>query len=286
MTRRRALMLGIVAIYIGVVSFAPVLDRLVLFPTTAPISAGTAARRAIPFAGGELEIWAAASRAARAGQPRIYILRFYGNVDRAENWVAAEAESFNGRAIEVWGVNYPGFGGSTGPSRLKQIGPAALAAFDEMKRAAGDRPIVVFGSSLGTIAALHVAAQRPIAGIILHDPPALRQMILGQFGWWNLWLLAGPLSQKVPASLDSVANAKASHAPAIFLLSENDEVVAPRFQALVVNAYAGEKREILHRGATHNAPIEGESLESFRKALEWLMPIESGAVESAEVKSR
>ena len=272
MTRRRWLIGGLCAFYLGLVAFAPVLDRLALFPTTAAIPAGGATRKTIPFAGGDLEIWTAASRAARAGEPASYLLRFYGNADRAERWVAQEAEMFGGRAIEVWGVNYPGFGGSTGPARLRRIGPAALAAFDEMKKTAGPRPLFVFGASMGTVAALHVSAHREVAGVILHNPPALRQMILQQFGWWNLWLLAGPLALCVPADLDSIANAHASRAPAIFLLAENDEVVAPRFQAKVVGAYAGEKRVIPLPGAFHNSPIEGEGLKNFEQAIDWLMP--------------
>ena len=220
-----------------------------------------------------MDVWTATSRAARAGQPKTYVLRFYGNADRAERWVADEAEMFADRAVEIWGFNYPGFGGSTGPSRLTRIGPAALAAFDELQRTAGDRPIVLFGASLGTTAALHVAAERRVAGLILQNPPAIKQMILRQFGWWNLWLLAGPLSLKVPADLDSIANAKAIRAPAIFLLAENDEVVAPRFQRLVVNAYAGEKRVIQLRGANHNSPIESEGMRSFHEALNWLIPV-------------
>jgi hypothetical protein len=77
----------------------------------------------------------------------------------------------------------------------------------------------------------------------------------------------------VPAELDSIANAKASRAPAIFMLAEHDEVVAPRFQRLVVDAYAGEKRVIDLRGAYHNSPIEAEGLRSFQQALDWLMPV-------------
>ena len=69
-------------------------------------------------------------------------------------------------------------------------------------------------------------------------------MALRQFGWWNLWLLAAPLAAQLPRDLDSIANAKASHAPAIFLLAEKDEVVAPRYHRLVVDAYGGEKRVI------------------------------------------
>ncbi len=238
------------------IALAPLSDHLVLFPTTDRIDAGAAIRKPIPFEGGELEIWTAASKLAQQrGQPEVYVLRFYGNADRADRWVAAEAEMWNDRAVEVWGMNYPGFGGSTGPARLARLGPAALAAFDALKRTAGDRPIVVFGASLGTTTALHVAAHRPVAGLILHNPPPLRQIILRQFGWWNLWLLAGPVALQIPQDLDSLANAKAVRAPAIFLLAENDEVIAPRFQRLVVEAYAGEKRVITLRGAHHNDPI-------------------------------
>ncbi|MFZ1219741.1 MAG: hypothetical protein WAO00_10635, partial [Chthoniobacterales bacterium] len=78
----------------------------------------------------------------------------------------------------------------------------------------------------------------------------------------------------VPSDLDSVANAKAIKAPAIFLLAENDEVVAPRFQRLVANSYAGEKRVIQLPGANHNSPIDGDGLKNFLEALNWLMPAE------------
>jgi len=263
-------------LYFAVIALAPLPDRLVLFPTTNRIDTGAAIRKPIPFEGGELEIWTAASKLAQQrGQPQSYVLRFYGNADRADRWIATEAEMWNDRAVEVWGMNYPGFGGSTGPARLARLGPAALAAFDALKRAAGDRPIVVFGASLGTTTALHIAAHRQVAGLILHNPPPLRQIILRQFGWWNLWLLAGPVAQKIPADLDSIANARAVRAPAIFLLAENDEIVAPRFQRLVVDAYAGEKRVIPLAGADHNSPVEGVGLTDFHQALDWLLPRDS-----------
>jgi len=260
-------------LYIAVIAFAPLPDRLILFPTTDRIDPGRAAQKLVPFQNGNLEVWTARSaQAHQAGQPEIFVLRSYGNADRADRWVAAEAGMWNERAVEVWGVNYPGFGGSTGPARLARLGPAAITAFDELQKIAGDRPIIVFGASLGTTTALHIAAHRKVAGLILHNPPALRQIILRQFGWWNLWLFAGPMAQKIPRDLDSIANARASHAPAIFLLAEKDEIVAPRFQRLVVEAYAGEKRIIPVPGAGHNDPIQGASLADFHRALDWLMP--------------
>ena len=286
-------------VYLAVMFFGHLADHLILFPTKAPIDAGGAVRKTIPFENGELEIWTAQSRQAQQnGRSDLFILRFYGNADRADRWAAAEAAMWNDRAVEIWGMNYPGFGGSTGPARLSRIGPAAVAAFDELQHQAMSndvvesavlsgsslnpalrtahstaRPIVVFGTSIGTAAALQIGASRPrgIAGLILQNPPPIREMVLRQFGWWNLWLLAGPVALQIPRDLDSIANAKATYAPAIFLLAEKDEIVAPRFHRLVVDAYAGEKRVIAVRNAHHNDPIEGIALADLNEALGWLL---------------
>lgn len=130
MKQKSIFAIGIVAVYCTVIGLAPLPDRLILFPTTARIDPGAAERKAVAFAGGELEIWRAASPLAqRTGRADIYLLRFYGNADRAERWVADEAGMWGQRAIEVWGVNYPGFGGSTGPARLASIRPGRADRF-------------------------------------------------------------------------------------------------------------------------------------------------------------
>jgi uncharacterized protein len=247
-------------------------DHLILFPTRAPINAGGAVRKTIPFENGQLDVWVAQSRLAHSkGNADAYVLRFYGNADRAERWPAEEAEMWNDRTVEIWGMNYPGFGGSSGPARLSKIGPAALAAFDELRRHAVDAPIIPFGTSIGATAALYVAAERPVAGLILHNPVPLREMILRRFGWWNLWLLAGPVALQIPKDLDSIANAKAIHTAGIFLLAEKDEVVPARYHKLVVDAYAGEKRVISLQSARHNDTIEGTALADLSNAFDWLL---------------
>jgi len=266
----RLVAIGIV--YLAAMFFGHLPDHLILFPSRTPINARGAVRKTVPFENGQLEVWIAQSHLARSkGNADIYFLRFYGNADRAERWPVAEAEMWNDRAVEIWGVNYPGFGGSTGPARLSKIGPAALAALDELKRHAGRRPIVPFGTSIGATAALHVAACRPVAGLILQNPPPLREMILRRFGWWNLWLLAGPVALQIPKELDSISNGKRIRPPAIFVLSEKDEVVPSRYHQLVLDAYAGEKRVISLRGAHHNDPIGGTGLADLNNAMGWLL---------------
>src|SRR5947199_9417501 len=150
------LVIAFAILFFALVMFAHLPDQRVHSPSAQPLDVHGATRRTLPLDRGELGIWTAQMRRAQQqGGADVFVLRFYGNADRADRWAAAEAEMWNDRAVEIWGMNYPGFGGSTGPARLSKMGPAAVAAFDELKRHAGDRPIVVYGASIGATAALH-----------------------------------------------------------------------------------------------------------------------------------
>lgn len=226
-------------------------DRLLLFPQSGALAdTGGATRLALPGKDGEVEVW----RARSGGEPAAYVLRFYGNADRADRWAGAEAKGLPFPA-ELWGVNYPGFGGSGGSASLRGVAESALVAYDAIKKQAGNKPILVFGTSMGTTAALYLAAKREVAGVVLYNPPPLRQLIRGQYGWWNLWLLAVPVAWGVPSELDSLDNAAHARAPAIFVLAEEDEVVAHRYHLAIRDAYAGPKHTLLMPGARHNDPV-------------------------------
>ena len=272
--KRRAAIVIALAGYTLLMAFGCIADRLILYPTTEPIRLrGIQRVEANTPAGQAVEIWTARSPGvARApgGEPAAYVLEFIGNASRGEYMAVAAAEDWGARPVEVWGVNYPGYGGSPGPARLASIPPAALAAYDALKQHANGKPIFVSGQSLGTAAALHVAANRPVAGAVLWSPPPLRDMILKRFGWWNLWLLAGPIAMQVPAPLDSLRNARKVAAPAVFVATGRDTVVPPSYQAKVSDAYAGEKRFIRLPESEHNALLEGPSIAEYQAALDWL----------------
>jgi pimeloyl-ACP methyl ester carboxylesterase len=243
----------VVALYGAVLLAAIALDlpdRVMLRPNRLAVDAQGATRMALPWSGGEIEVWMARTRA----EPEAYVLRFYGNADRAERSIGGEPARLPFGA-EVWGVNYPGFGGSTGPSSLRGVSASALVAYDALAKSARGKPIFVFGTSMGTAAALHVAAERDVTGVFLHNPAALRQMIVGDHGWWNLWLLAYPLSWRIPSSVDSLANAAKCRAPAIFAMAAEDEVVRFEYQSQVFDAYAGPKHRHVLSHAHHNDPV-------------------------------
>ncbi|HEY8666396.1 MAG TPA: alpha/beta fold hydrolase [Tepidisphaeraceae bacterium] len=246
-------------------------DSIILHPSTSPRNPSGAQRRTLPFKTGQLEIWIARSPGCAGRDPQAYLLEFTGNATRAEEVATYVANRMKDRPIEVWMVNYPGFGGSTGPARLVSIPPAALAAFDALRQVAGDRPILIAGNSIGTAAALYTAAHHPCAGMILQNPPPLRQLLMARYGWWNLWLISTPLAMQVPSKLDSITNASNIHAPAIFVVADSDQLVTTHYKQKIIDAYSGPKRTIVLRGGTHNTATDVSAAE-FQQALEWLWP--------------
>lgn len=273
-TRRQGVILAVAYFgFILMVMFGGCADRIILFPTTDRVQMPGISRVEVPAyeSGKPVEVWTARSPGAdRGAEPQAYCLEFTGNAARGEFMAAVTADEWGSRAVEVWSVNYPGYGGSPGPARLASIPPAALAAYDAIAKKADGKPIFLIGQSLGSAAALHVSANRPCAGMVITNPPPLRHMILRRFGWWNLWLIAGPIALAVPDELNSLANAKRTTAPAIFLLAGRDSVVPPKYARKVFDAYAGEKRAIRVPEADHNDPLDGIEAEAFDQALDWI----------------
>ncbi len=244
---------------------APVTSLLTLFPSRGEIALGGAERVMIEDGAGAIETIRARSPGARKEAARAIVLRFYGNADRADGGPASEAEGFGAWPVEVWGVNYPGFGRSEGSASLRGVARAAdvaLAKADER-----GVPIFAMGTSMGTTAALHLAATGKVRGVMLQNPPPLAQLIRGRYGWWNLWLVAAPISWGVPASLDSLANAKRATMPVVVLSSEHDEIVPFDYQTEIYEAYAGPKARLVAKGAAHNDRLPDAVWDEVRRKL-------------------
>jgi len=266
--RRSLLLIGCVLSYLLLMTFGGCADKLILHPTTNPIDARGATRIEIPRAGGGIiEAWDARSAGAQSMAPQVLVLEFTGNGTRAEQIAIYVAGRWGDHPVESWTVNFPGYGKSTGPAQLRAIPPMALEAFDAIGKLAAGRPIIVCGNSLGTTAALYVAANRKVAGLVLQNPPPLPQLLLGHFGWWNLWLVAGPVALQIPFGLDSIANAGRCHEPAVFFTSQHDDYVPPAYHRKVIDAYAGPKRVVLLNGGHNDA---ADRSDEFRGAMDWL----------------
>ncbi len=262
---------GLVMMYgvlVGGLSCSPMIDRLTLFPTTGAIDT-SAERRTIAWGDGRMiEVWVLRTRPDSREPAEGFVLVFTGNASRAERVIEGKGREWDGQDLEIWAVNYPGYGRSDGPARLKSIARSSLEVYDAMRREAGERPIYLDGTSMGTTAALCVAGRREdVAGLVLKNPPPLAQLIRGEFGWWNLWLLAGPISLAVPGELDSLANARRSKAPALFIISGRDRVVPYAYQKRVLEAYVGPTTVIERTRSDHNDPLSPDELNQMKNTL-------------------
>jgi pimeloyl-ACP methyl ester carboxylesterase len=273
-----ALLVVLAGGYLSLVLSGCIGDRLVLGKNTAAIPTPAAHRQTIHVGRWEVECWVEHSASDKpatdaSDPPAGYVIFLVGKEARVEQWIDLVSQDvWRNRNVEIWGMNSPGSGSGPdlGPARLNRVGPAALATYDAVKRLAGDRPIYVQAGSFGTTAALCIAARRPVAGLLLANPPPLRQLILGHYGWWNAWLLALPVSMELPADLDSIANARNCFAPAVFVLSGADTIIPPRYHDLVYNAYAGPKRRIDMPGIGHDGPLSHAASVEQANDVEWL----------------
>lgn len=246
------------------------LDRLVLQPTRHPIPAEEKSRRLIPFGAGQLEVWTHRVGGAGGREPDLFVLKFPGTAGRAERSTDHPADSWPDRCVELWAVNPPGYGGSTGRARLQQLAPVARTVYDELQHQAAGRPLLVTGNSLGCASALHLAATCPLAGLLLRNPPPLREVIVGRHGWWNLGLGVRLVARHIPEELDCIGNARRAKMPAVFVTSGSDTLIAPNYQRLVLDVYAGEQRVLVLPDADHATPIASEEEPRYRELLAWL----------------
>jgi pimeloyl-ACP methyl ester carboxylesterase len=223
-------------------------------------------RRMLADPGGAIEVFVTPS----SGEPDAFVLAMFGNGEVADAPSAELAAMLaeHGMRAEVWGVNYAGYGRSAGRASLDGVARSARRGYAELARRAAGKPIILYGSSMGTTAALHLAATVRVAGVVLKNPPPLPELILRRHGWWNLFLLALPVALQIPLELDSIANASRATAPAIFLSASDDEVVPIAYQERVMDAYAGPWRRFSLVGASHNDPLPARARRSLVTAIQ------------------
>jgi len=252
-------------------------DHLILKPKRHPIPAVGKSRRLVAYGGGHVEVWCQCVAQRSLGihnkqqlSPDIYFLKFVGAAGRAESVTEFPLDLWNDLSGDIWAMNPPGYGCSTGRASLKTWAGAAMAVFEQLSCIASTRPIVIFANSLGTAVAFHIAARANVAGLICRNPPPLPELIAGRFGWWNLGLGSRLIAAQVPDALDSIRTATKCRVPAVFVTSAKDRTVPAQYQQQILDVYAGPHRNLLLPNAGHGTPMTPDEISQFREHLEWL----------------
>lgn len=123
-----------------------------------------------PEPGVRVEAWHIVGRGRSESSPGPAVIVTHGNYECIDHGLYF-ADQFRDRGVSVLLVEYRGFGRSTGRPSQEAIS-ADLAAFYDLLAARPDvdrTRIVAYGRSLGGAAAAQLAAQRPVAAVILES---------------------------------------------------------------------------------------------------------------------
>lgn len=220
-------------------------ERLIFFPQPLTSTAHLP-KRALPFEvvaadGARVRGWIANGAVA----PAPALIYFGGNAEEA-SWILGEA-----RWPPEWtlvAVNYRGYGASEGVPGERALTSDALAIYDAIARRedVDSRRIVVFGRSLGTAVAVHVAAERPVAGAVLVSPFDSLTAIGRQHYPWL------PVSWLLRHRFDAASAAARNRMPLLVIAGDADSIVPPRRSRALFDAWAGPKTWQAVPGAGHN----------------------------------
>lgn len=226
-------------------------ERLIFFPR--PLAPGTAERMRNDVPGSEeLHLTAADGTALRgwlvknSPRERSPLLIYFGGNAEEVSHLAADAARFPGWSLVL--VNYRGYGLSGGEPGETALLADAVAIYDAMVARSDADPtrVIAMGRSLGTGVAVHLAAQRPLAGVILVSPFDS----LVNVGKEHYWFL--PVGLMLRHRFDSAALAPSVSAPLLALVADDDEVVSPRRSAALVDRWGGPKETVTIPDRGHN----------------------------------
>jgi alpha-beta hydrolase superfamily lysophospholipase len=97
------------------------------------------------------------------------VVYYHGNMENVERY-AKFAANFTKHGYEVWMMDYPGFGKSTGIRSEEKLYSQALLIRNKAAEKFNPSAIIIYGKSLGTGIAAYVASQTENKKLILETP--------------------------------------------------------------------------------------------------------------------
>jgi pimeloyl-ACP methyl ester carboxylesterase len=246
-------------------------DRLILGPTRHEIAASGRSAIRVPCGAGHLELWVQGRGAEETESAGPCVLKFPGTESRAEDAESLALHCWRDLGVTLWSVNPPGYGNSSGAASLANIPAMAIAAVEAMRQETGHRPIIAEGGSLGCVAALYLAAQGRVDGLLLRNPPPLREVVRARTGWWSLGLVPVLLERGIPEAIDSIRNAAAAKVPAVFVTAYQDRVVPLACQYRIIDAYGGACRVLEQLAGGHATPLSETETGRLKQLATWVL---------------
>ncbi|MFO0548032.1 MAG: alpha/beta hydrolase [Polyangiaceae bacterium] len=181
------------------------------------------------------------------------VLFFHGNGEVVGDWLDADlTTSLVAAGVGIIFAEYRGYGGSTGLPAFASMLDDALHVAD----AAGVSPdkLVVYGRSIGSIYAVHVAANRPVGALVLESGIAdVLERVRVRVTAADLGVTDAELERAVRARFDQQAKLAQTTCPVLVLHARGDHLVDPSHaERLALSAKPRSELVLFARG-DHNS---------------------------------
>lgn len=188
--------------------------------------------------------------AAHPGAPTL--LHFHGNGEIVGDWRGDFANALVAAGINVVLAEYRGYGASSGRPSLARMLDDAVAVAD----ATGAPPssLFVYGRSVGSIYALHVASQRPVGGLVIESgiSDVLVRLLL-RVEPSELGVTIDAMRDAAREIVDHRAKMTAYAGPVLVMHTRGDHIVPPS-NAVDLAGWAGDRAElVLFERGDHNS---------------------------------
>jgi fermentation-respiration switch protein FrsA (DUF1100 family) len=174
------------------------------------------------------------------------VIYFHGNAGNICHRIG-DAELLFKTGHDVLLVSYRGYGKSQGRPSEKGIYKDAQAALDYAADTLGYplKRTYIYGRSLGSTVAVHVAQDKELAGLILITPlTSAREYAKASH--------MGPFQYIAGNAFNSIDKIGRMRCPALFIHGDKDEVIPYKLGKKLYEAYPGEKKFVTVPGGGHN----------------------------------
>jgi uncharacterized protein len=238
----------LVAVYVAICAGAYFGNRSFMYfpdPTrVAPAAAGLDDVKEVEIAGADGVTLVAWHAPAKGNRPTI--LYFHGNGANAANR-ASKIETMREEGFGVLYLNNRGYGGSGGRPTEEDNVADAIAAYDHLAGLGVPKgTIIAYGESLGSGQAVRLAAERPVAAVVLEAPLTSTVDVARSIYFWL------PLGLLITDKYDNEHNIRFITAPVLILHGEQDGVIPAEMGRRIYRAANEPKRIELFPQGTHD----------------------------------
>jgi pimeloyl-ACP methyl ester carboxylesterase len=179
------------------------------------------------------------------GAPGAPLVVYFGGNAEEVSWMIEDALTRTPGVAWLL-TSYRGYGASGGSASEAAIFADALAWHDYAVKDLKPGKVFVLGRSLGSGAAVYLAAERPVSGVLLAAPyDSMVEVARHHYPWL-------PVSLLLKHRFDSASRAPGIRAPLLCLVAGSDEIIPPARARRLYDAWAGPKRWVALEEAGHN----------------------------------